>query len=172
MFSLVSPWPHNLGGPTTPQRVGGGVNNFHPIYLFNITIFCVFLTAMNFMLGNPLPVEKGPQQLLVTHLWKSQGGKEWKLLVSALLVPESSRKQAVFFSYRVHHEGHVTFCIYEYLCLYSLISYSINNSTSRGTFMPSQNYRRIKHISFPTSLMFPSTLLIPFLKQPAWPSKT
>lgn len=117
MFSLVSPWPHNLGGPTTPQRVGGGVNNFHPIYLFNSTIFCVFLTAMNFMLGNPLPVEKGPQQLLVTYLWKSQGGKGWKLLVSALLVPESSRKQAVFFSYRAHHEAMLHFVyINVYVC--------------------------------------------------------
>lgn len=45
--------------------MGGGENwDFHPIYLFNISNCCVFLTAMDVMLGNPLPIVKGPNHPL------------------------------------------------------------------------------------------------------------
>lgn len=68
MFFLVSLWPPNLGDPAAPQMVGGeGGTIFTPFISLASPFSCVFLTAMNIMLCNPLPVEKGPQQLLVKY---------------------------------------------------------------------------------------------------------
>ena len=64
-----------MGWPSRLSEIGGGENDFHPIYLFNISNCCVFLTAMDVMLGNPLPVVKGPNQLPVKYSWKIHGGK-------------------------------------------------------------------------------------------------
>lgn len=54
-----------MARPSHPLEVGSGGSNFLPIYLFNISDFCVFLTAVDVMLGNPLPVVKGSKQLSV-----------------------------------------------------------------------------------------------------------
>lgn len=67
LFSQVCLRPHRWEGPDTPQEMGGGGSDFHPIYLFNISNFCVFLTAIDVMLGNPFPVVKGPKQLPVKY---------------------------------------------------------------------------------------------------------
>lgn len=63
VFSHVCLCPHRWEDPDTPQEMGGGGSDFHSIYLFSISSFCVFLTAMDVLLGNPLPVVKGPKQL-------------------------------------------------------------------------------------------------------------
>lgn len=75
VFSHVCLCPHRWEGPDTPQEMGGGGSDFHSIYLFSISSFCVFLTAMDVLLGNPLPVVKGPKQLSLKYSWKFQREK-------------------------------------------------------------------------------------------------